>query len=63
MLPFFLSSEARYSKASVTPGSSEPFCIKRAVDKITLKGLPDEKVWMEATLRNNFIRDFHLVLH
>ena len=64
LLPFLLSSaEARYPKASITSGSTDTFCIKRQVDKITLNGLLDEKVWMEATAGKDFIRDFHLVLH
>ena len=64
LLPFFLSSaEAKYLKTANASGSTEPFCIEREVDKITLNGLLDEKVWMEATASKDFIRDFHLILH
>jgi hypothetical protein len=64
LLPFFLSSaEARYPKASKTSDKIDTFCIKRVVDKITLNGLLDEKVWMEATASKDFVRDFHLILH
>ena len=64
LLPFFLSSaEAKYLKASKASGSTDTFCIEREVDKITLNGLLDEKVWMEATAGKDFLRDFHLILH
>ena len=64
LLPFLLSSaEVRYPKASITSGSTDTFCIKRPVDKITLNGLLDEKVWLEATVHKDFIGDFHLILH
>jgi hypothetical protein len=64
LMPFMLSSgEVRYPKGLITSESTDTFCIRREVDKITLNGLLDEKVWMEATTNKDLIWDFHLVLH